>query len=99
LDAEKRVRQGDRKATSSRHSRFGTTVAYKTASGTYVSGRPDALARDPGQVVDMTKKRRAIKVKQQNDLGAQISLSVEALTALQTLARTFIESCFGRKFV
>lgn len=57
-----------------------------------------AVLKNPGKVIDANKKRRRVKEKVRDDLGASVELRPEAVKTLQNVALEFLESAFNRKY-
>ncbi|KZW03785.1 timeless-domain-containing protein [Exidia glandulosa HHB12029] len=96
LEIEERHRAILKRNAPTRHGRFGTTVAAHLGSGnSLVLSRQAAVAGDVGSLLDLTKKKQTKKTKIVDDLGTFDTLSYEARTALQTVGKTFVESCFN----
>ncbi|KIR40249.1 topoisomerase 1-associated factor 1 [Cryptococcus deuterogattii 99/473] len=68
LEKEKKQKALNSRVGSTRHSRFGTTIAVKTAEQRVVLHRQTAIIEDPGTILDMTKKKKAVAAKSMDDL-------------------------------
>ncbi|TFK52842.1 timeless-domain-containing protein [Heliocybe sulcata] len=110
LEAEQRIRRDVVRNTTSRHSRFGTTISVKLnhkhasahaesssglSSQTFVMHRQQAISGEAGGIMDLSKKSKAQKGKKVDELARQDNLSMDARSILQTLARTFVESALN----
>lgn len=100
LETEERSKREDRKKwTSSRHSRFGTTIAMKSKVSNeenVVLHRQAAVGKSAVEALDKGKKTLAKRAKMRDALGSTSILTLEAKTILQEVARDFIISCFNR---
>jgi replication fork protection complex subunit Tof1/Swi1 len=100
LDTEERSKREERrKWTSSRHSRFGTTIAMKSKVNDVekvILHKQAAVGKSAVEVLDRGKKSLTKRVKMRDALGSTTILTVEAKTILQGVARDFIISCFNR---
>jgi replication fork protection complex subunit Tof1/Swi1 len=67
-----------------------------TSSQPLVLHRQQALSKDAGAVIDLTKRQNKQKGKKEDEVARNDHLTPEARTVLRGLARTFIESCFNR---
>ena len=67
-------------------------------SRAFVLHRQQALTKQPGDALDMTraKKPRKPPGKKVDELTRDDNLSVDSRQVLQNLARAFIENCFNR---
>jgi replication fork protection complex subunit Tof1/Swi1 len=63
LDAEKRQKALHARTGVSRHSRFGTTVAFTGAGQKIVLHKQNAITADPGKILDAVKRKRAGRLK------------------------------------
>lgn len=113
LEAESKVKVENARTASSRHSRFGTTIAVRlnqaksqgegndpadaSTSSSFVLHRQQALNKESGAILDMKKKKKFKKSNKVDEVSRNENLSGEAMTALRECARTFIESCFNSK--
>ncbi|KAF8237621.1 timeless-domain-containing protein [Tricholoma matsutake] len=120
LAAEDRNRRDLARKATSRHSRFGTTIAVKlnprkrhpeeeagnealpsasvdpgSSSRSFVLHRQQAINRDSGSILDMTKRQRTKKGTILDELAREDNLSIEARVTLQNLAIEFVEACFN----
>ncbi|KAG8920724.1 Topoisomerase 1-associated factor 1 [Tulasnella sp. 418] len=96
LDVEAKSKREDRKHSSSRHSRFGTTITVKSGNEQFIMHSQQALTADTTSVMDMAKKKVTKRVKKLDELGGNSFLNVDALISLQTFAKGFITNCFNR---
>jgi len=100
LETEERSKREDRKKwTSSRHSRFGTTIAMKSKVNDeekVILHKQAAVGKSAVEVLDKGKKTLAKRAKMRDALGSTTILTLEAKTILQGVARDFIISCFNR---
>ncbi|KZT26081.1 timeless-domain-containing protein [Neolentinus lepideus HHB14362 ss-1] len=109
LEVEQRIRRDVARNTSSRHSRFGTTISVKLnpkraeqaesssglSSQTFVMHRQQAINGEAGSIMDLSKRSKAQKGKKIDELAREDNLSMDARSILQTLARTFVESALN----
>ncbi|KAG5637662.1 hypothetical protein H0H81_003683 [Sphagnurus paluster] len=121
LAAEDRTRRELARKATSRHSRFGTTIAVKlnpnkkpraagengngneadpetvpaAGSRSFVLHRQQAINRESGSIMDMTKRHTAKKGNKLDEMSRDDNLSVEARVVLQDLAIEFVEACFN----
>lgn len=65
-------------------------------SQSLVLHRQQAIGREAGCIMDLTKKGRSKKGNTVDELARDDNLSLEAKTLLQGLAVEFVESCFNR---
>ncbi|WVW79467.1 hypothetical protein I302_101436 [Kwoniella bestiolae CBS 10118] len=98
LDAEKRQKAMVSKVGMTRHSRFGTTVAVRAGEQKVVLHKQNAIAANAGAILDEVKRKRAQKAKKVDELTQIINFSPDAMRTLQSLAKSFIESCFNTFF-
>ncbi|OCF79113.1 topoisomerase 1-associated factor 1 [Kwoniella mangroviensis CBS 8886] len=98
LDAEKRQKALISKVGMTRHSRFGTTVAVRAGEQKVILHKQNAIAANAGTILDEVKRKRAQKAKKVDELTQIINFSPDAMEALQSLAKSFIESCFNTFF-
>jgi len=103
LETEERSKREDRrKWTSSRHSRFGTTIAMKSNvndEAKVILHKQAAVGKSAVEVLDKGKKMLAKRAKMRDALGSTTMLTIEAKTILQGVARDFIISCFNRAYL
>jgi replication fork protection complex subunit Tof1/Swi1 len=88
-----------RKWTSSRHSRFGTTITMKSKVNNedkVILHKQAAVGKSAVEALDRGKKTLTKRTKMSDALGSTAILTVEAKTVLQGVARDFIISCFNR---
>ncbi|KAF8064919.1 timeless protein-domain-containing protein [Lyophyllum atratum] len=126
LAAEERTRRDLARKATSRHSRFGTTIAVKlnpnkkpppsaqdtgneadsestpapapvasSSSQSFVLHRQQAISREAGSIMDMTKRTTAKRGTKLDEMTREDNLSVEARVVLQELAVEFLEACFN----
>ncbi|WRT69168.1 uncharacterized protein IL334_006152 [Kwoniella shivajii] len=98
LDAEKRQKALVSKVGMTRHSRFGTTVAVRAGEQKVILHKQNAISANAGKILDEVKRKRAQKTKKVDELTLIIDFSPDAMRALQSLAKSFIESCFNTFF-
>jgi hypothetical protein len=100
LETEERSKREERrKWTSSRHSRFGTTIAVKSKGDDQekvILHKQAAVGKSAVEVLDKGKRTLAKRAKMRDALGSTTILTMEAKTILQGVAREFIISCFNR---
>jgi len=124
LAAEERTRKEHSRKASSRHSRFGTTIAVKlnpnkkpppresdigevrgnpepdpVASRAFVLHRQQAINREAGSILDITKRHTAKKGTKLDELTREDNLSMEARNILQGFANEFVQACFNCVFL
>ncbi|KAF9452119.1 hypothetical protein P691DRAFT_772581 [Macrolepiota fuliginosa MF-IS2] len=106
LDTEARLRREVFSGSSTRHSRFGTTISVihnpkkNRNSGdpqpnASVLHRQQALNQEAVDIMDIKKRQRARKGNTVDELSREDNLSVEARTVLQGLASEFLTACFN----
>ncbi|KAF8333073.1 timeless protein-domain-containing protein [Cantharellus anzutake] len=98
LQLEQRNRSDELRGISSRHSRFGTTVAINSGKDTFVMHKQKSLFSDTTSVMDMSKKKIKHKTKKLDELASFDELSSKALSILRSTAISFLESCFEAFF-
>ncbi|OCF42971.1 topoisomerase 1-associated factor 1 [Kwoniella heveanensis CBS 569] len=98
LDAEKRQKALVSKVGMTRHSRFGTTVAVRAGEQKVILHKQNAISANAGKILDEVKRKRKPKIKRVDDLTQIVNLSPDAMRVLQTLAKSFIQSCFNTFF-
>jgi len=100
LETEGRSKLEERKKwSSSRHSRFGTTITIKSKVNSeekVILHKQAAVGKSAVEVLDRGKKTVTKRAKMSDALGSTTILTVEAKTVLQGVARDFIISCFNR---
>ena len=100
LETEERSKREERnKWTSSRHSRFGTTIAVKSKVNNeekVILHKQAAVGKSAVEVLDRGNKFLTKRAKMHNDLGSTTVLTMEAKTVLQGVVSDFILSCFNR---
>ena len=100
LETEERSKREERKKwTSSRHSRFGTTIAMKSKVNDeekVILHKQAAVGKSAVEVLDRGKKTLTKRAKMRDALGSTTVLTVEAKAILQGVAKDFIISCFNR---
>jgi replication fork protection complex subunit Tof1/Swi1 len=52
---------------------------------------------NPGALMDQAKKKKAVKVKDTNELAPPAELRPEAIEVLQAVSMSFLESAFNRE--
>lgn len=82
---------------SSRHSRFGTTVALRAGSKQYVLHKQSALSVGAERTLDQVKKSRATKVRLEDDLQPPAHLRPDAIKCLHAVALQFLDVAFNRE--
>lgn len=71
-----------------------------TGTQAFVLHRQQAITREAGSIMDMTKKQKARgRNPKEDELMREDNLSVEAKVVLQGLAGEFLEACFNREFL
>ncbi|KAK4685899.1 replication fork protection complex subunit TIMELESS/Tof1/Swi1, partial [Tremellales sp. Uapishka_1] len=114
LDLETRKKTLHSRSSTSRHSRFGTTVSVKAGNQKVILHKQNAIKIETGKILDDFKRKRMGKVKKvvsafsllqldgihasQDELAQPVDLSPEAMKVLQGLGKTFILSCFNTFF-
>ncbi|KAL7415832.1 timeless protein-domain-containing protein [Mrakia frigida] len=102
LETEDLKHQALARNSSSRHSRFGTTVSVHTAgnhSKKVVIHRSGAITGDAGELMDLGKKRGPKgKTRKNDELSQPILLVPEAMKILQDFAHEFLEFAFNNFF-
>ncbi|TFY75534.1 hypothetical protein EWM64_g8480, partial [Hericium alpestre] len=66
-----------------------------SASQALILHRQQGLKKEAGTILDLLKRQKTQKGKKIDELGREDNLSIESRTALQNLARSFIESAFN----
>ncbi|KAF9001196.1 timeless protein-domain-containing protein [Cyathus striatus] len=119
LAQEERFKRDLARKSSTRHSRFGTTISVKlnpskkhaqtnedrgneadteqvpNSNKSLVLHRQQAINREAGSILDMSKHRKGKKGNTVDELTRDDNLSLEARTVLQNLATDFVEACFN----
>ncbi|KAJ3565991.1 hypothetical protein NP233_g7283 [Leucocoprinus birnbaumii] len=106
LDTEARLRREAFSNTSTRHSRFGTTISVtlnpnkKLNPGdpqphSSVLHRQQALNKEAVEIMDIKKRQRTRKGNTVDELSREDNLSVDARKVLQDLANEFLKACFN----
>ncbi|OXG18463.1 topoisomerase 1-associated factor 1, partial [Cryptococcus neoformans Tu259-1] len=95
LEKEKKQKALNSRVGSTRHSRFGTTITVKTAEQRVVLHRQTAIIENPGKILDMTKKKKAVAAKRMDDLTVHVNLSSDAMVILQSFSKSFLEICYN----
>ncbi|SCZ93205.1 BZ3500_MvSof-1268-A1-R1_Chr6-2g08528 [Microbotryum saponariae] len=104
LDFEGREKKAAARLGNTRHSRFGTTVALKSASSRqrdghqYIMHKQSSLSRGAEQTLDQIKKSKAKKYRADDDLAPPSSLQPPAIKVLRRVALAFIDSAFNPFF-
>ncbi|SCV67720.1 BQ2448_5331 [Microbotryum intermedium] len=108
LDLEGKEKKAAARLGNSRHSRFGTTVALKSASVwkskedglQYIMHKQSSLSRGAEQTMDQIKKSRAKKYRADvgDDLAPPSSLQPSAIKVLRRVALFFVDSAFNPFF-
>ncbi|KAI5476063.1 hypothetical protein MNV49_000435 [Pseudohyphozyma bogoriensis] len=98
LELEGSLKKASARATTSRHSRFGTTVALKSGGKNYIIHKQSSLAKGAEKTMDDIKKSKAKKVRQDDDLQPPSHLRPEAIKVLHDVAVEFIDSAFNPFF-
>lgn len=99
LDAEVNRKRMESRRGVTRHSRFGTTVVIEQGKDRFVMHKQASVANatlNPGMLMDQAKKKRAVKIKDSNELAPPAELRPEAIEVLQAVAMSFLESAFNR---
>lgn len=103
LETEARSKREERKKwASSRHSRFGTTVAMNSKFNNdekVILHKQAAVGKSAVEVLDKGKKSLAKRAKMRDGSGSATILTMEAKTILRGVARDFIISCFNRAWL
>lgn len=100
LDAEISRKRMESRRGVTRHSRFGTTVVIEQGKDRFVMHKQASVASatlNPGQLMDQAKRKKAVKIKDSNELAPPAEIRPEAIEVLQAVAMSFIESAFNRK--
>ncbi|AAW44173.2 conserved hypothetical protein [Cryptococcus deneoformans JEC21] len=95
LEKEKKQKALNSRVGSTRHSRFGTTITVKTAEQRVVLHRQTAIIENPGKILDMTKRKKAVVAKRMDDLTVFVNLSSDAMVILQSFSKSFLEICYN----
>ncbi|TFK32404.1 timeless protein-domain-containing protein [Crucibulum laeve] len=66
-----------------------------SSSKSFVLHRQQAITRESGSIMDMTKRQKSKKGNTVDELAREDNLSMEARVILQNLATEFIEACFN----
>ncbi|SGZ16990.1 BQ5605_C020g09086 [Microbotryum silenes-dioicae] len=104
LDFEGKEKKAAARLGNTRHSRFGTTVALKSASSPYRDGhqyimhKQSSLSRGAEQTLDQIKKSKAKKYRADDDLAPPSSLQPSAIKVLRRVALAFLDSAFNPFF-
>ncbi|ORX39175.1 timeless protein-domain-containing protein [Kockovaella imperatae] len=98
LEKERRDKAMHHRVGMTRHSRFGTTIAVRAGDQKLVLHKQNAITVDAGKMLDDVKRIRAGRLKRFDELAQPTELSPEAMKTLQSLAKTFLESCFNTFF-
>jgi replication fork protection complex subunit Tof1/Swi1 len=73
----------------------GADVA--SSSRSFVLHHQQAINRESGSIMDMTKRQKTKKGTTLDELAREDNLSMEARVVLQNFAIEFVQSCFNRK--
>ncbi|KAE8543703.1 topoisomerase 1-associated factor 1 [Cryptococcus gattii VGV] len=95
LEKEKKQKALNSRVGSTRHSRFGTTITVKTAEQRVVLHRQTAIIENPGKILDMTKKKKAVAAKSMDDLTVYVNLGSDAMVVLQSFSKSFLEISYN----
>ncbi|GAA6007730.1 hypothetical protein JCM11491_003944 [Sporobolomyces phaffii] len=99
LDSEARQGNDLFGLKGSRHSRFGTTIAVKSADGRkYILHKQSTLAEGPERTMDKIKRSKAKKVRQDDDLAPPAKLRPDAIKVLYETSKLFLDSAFNPFF-
>jgi replication fork protection complex subunit Tof1/Swi1 len=100
LESELSRKRMDSRRGVTRHSRFGTTVVIEQGKDRFVMHKQASVANatlNPGALMDQAKKKKAVKVKDTNELAPPAELRPEAIEILQAVSMSFLESAFNRE--
>ncbi|KAG6810302.1 hypothetical protein H0H92_012503 [Tricholoma furcatifolium] len=102
---EARTRRDVARTASSRHSRFGTTIAVQLNTNnptptadqrTFVLHRQSAISTESASVMDITKRQVAVRKGNRVDqLTREENLSLEARLVLRRFASEFVRAAFN----
>ncbi|KIY30807.1 topoisomerase 1-associated factor 1 [Cryptococcus gattii E566] len=95
LEKENKQKALNSRVGSTRHSRFGTTITVKTAEQRVVLHRQTAIIENPGKILDMTKKKKAVAAKSMDDLTVYVNLGSDAMVVLQSFSKSFLEISYN----
>lgn len=98
LEKEDLSKASGTRNTSSRHSRFGATVAVQAGGGRHVIlSKGGAVSGDVGAVMDLSKKRGRIDVNsiKMHDPDAKVVLQPNAAQTLKSFTEEFIRTAFN----
>jgi len=109
LDAEACLRREAFSNSSTRHSRFGTTISVTlntTKKGNLSNSQPhssvlhrqQALNKEAVEILDVKKRQGPRKGNTVDELSREDNLSVDARKILQNLANEFLKVCFNCKY-
>lgn len=97
LDREDRSKLEEKRRANTRHSRFGTTVAVKTADKkSYVLHKQSSIVNGAEKAMDSIKKSKHKKARLEDDLAPPTRLQSSALKRLYSVALNFLDSAFNR---
>lgn len=74
------------------------TEPASAVSRSFVLHRQQAINREAGSIMDITKRQTTKKGTKLDEMTHDDNLSLEARTVLQDLAIEFVEACFNRGF-
>jgi replication fork protection complex subunit Tof1/Swi1 len=98
LEKEDLTKTAGSRNTSSRHSRFGATVAVQAGGGRrVVLSKGGAVKGDVGTVMDLSKKRGRIDIHSVKmlDPDAKVDLQPNAARTLKSFTEEFIRTAFN----
>lgn len=61
--------------------------------------RQTAIIENPGKILDMTKKKKAVAAKSMDDLMVYVNLSSDAMVVLQSFSKSFLEISYNSMFL
>lgn len=61
--------------------------------------RQTAIIENPGKILDMTKKKKAVAAKSMDDLTVYVNLSSDAMVVLQSFSKSFLEISYNSMFL
>lgn len=101
LKAEGNAKKVESRKTTTRHSRFGTTMALETSDGSgkrYIMHKQSALVLSPTKILDEVKKGKKKKTRIEDDLAPAASdLKPQAIKCLSETALSFLDSACNRQ--
>lgn len=74
-------------------------LTYIKAEQRVILHRQTAIIENPGKILDMTKKKKAVAAKRMDDLTVHVNLSSDAMVILQSFSKSFLEICYNSMFV